>query len=231
MSRMSLARDGGLACAVALSFACGNSPGSRADAGTLGADAADGASPGAALAVDFRAAPALPADLGGPSALSLNRLALYALRDVQVVGEASSGDGRTTLSSVTLDWRDPESGDAWVSERTVEFRDAPVGTYSNLVFRLESYEFRGELDVSGNAEFAVEDELDAKTVVVDLADAVVAPGRTTTVVVGIDVATPLLAVDWSAVAQDDDSVELESSDPQISLVRAAVLKSFAAYAP
>lgn len=184
---------------------------------------ADDASPGSGgLVFRWKLDKGLPVEAG--SSVTIDSIELR-LRDVRALGDAAPGDARTTRDALELTWKPPEAPEP------LAFRSAPPGLYSELQGRLAGdgggFAFRirgtapwrdGELHA-----FEVEDE-GATAFSVALSNVELKAGAEKGL--DIELRTDFLGdVDWSALDLDQGVIELETGDPQMPSVRAALVEA------
>ena len=175
----------------------------------------------AGLEVTWQTAAAVP----GP-ADATHRVEELALRvsSVSAIGDAAPGDPRTSAGPITLAWGDD-------APQPLVFDQAPAGRYSRLELGLggadEAFELHGEvlLDAAWTS-FEIEDE--APIAITVPTAATVAPGARATIVVMLDLAAVLAAIDFGALPREGATLVLHREDPQIAAVRTALAAAFAA---
>jgi len=191
--------------------------------------------PNGGLLVTFVPDPRFPADLGGPSSAFLGKRARLKLRELRVIGDAAPGDERTFHDPVDLDWRceelecEEEGCECEPGGHPVDcaFPDAPDGIYSSVLARLESYEYRGTATTDIQRDFTITDLPTGMDLTIPLSDVPLSAGGTKVITIAVDVASPVLAVDWSTVTPDGTGVlVVDGASPQIGAVRDEVGSSF-----
>jgi len=215
--------------AVALTAACTPAPyGDDADGGSNpGQDGGADAGPAhAGLVFQWQNLPTLPGGLGESLYLDEVRMPL---RDVRAIGDAAPGDSRTYVSSLDLLWKHGE----WPP--VLSFPMAPPGLYSRFEFRVQSgegegYVLSGEIVLPGHdhkVKFAIHDS-QMLSVSVPLTGLSLEAGQVKTVLVKINIAAVLSAIDWSQVHVDDDEIDIGEDSPEISIIRAVLATSISA---
>ena len=176
------------------------------------------------LVFPFTLTPALPADLGSSVTVTSVKVRL---RSVRAIGDASAGDSRTYRQALELDWTDMQAPDPLV------FADAPAGIYSRLDARLDggtgsSFSIRGTVRVAGVLQsFKIEDEA-ATPLSIALGSIELKPGAIVTIPIELKLDGVLAGVDFTTLPSDDGALALETSNPQMAGVRAALLAAITA---
>jgi hypothetical protein len=148
---------------------------------------------------------------------------------VRAIGDAAPGDSRTYLSSLDLQWKHGQS------PPLLSFPMAPPGLYSRFEFRVQSgegegYVLTGEIVLPGHdhkIEFAIHDA-QMLSVSVPLIGLSLEPGQVKTILVMVDIAAVLHAIDWTHVEIDDDKIDIGEDSDQISVIRATLATSISA---
>ena len=183
----------------------------------------DGPGPDAAgdqgLLITWSTTPAIPGDAGGPT-VSVVEVELSSLR---ALGDAAPGDARTTATDLELDWR------AGISAPPLAFPAAPAGLYASLELGSggddEHVKLEGTVVVrSETYTYRIEDETPLSLSLP--VDAMVEPGARTEIPVVLDVAAVLAAVPFDQLEPDGTELRLESGDPEMAAVRAALTTAF-----
>lgn len=155
--------------------------------------------------------------------------AVFHLRDLRVVGDAGSGDARTTAPVAEVGWNDE------ASPATIVFPDAPPGLYARMLWTIDrgagtyAYELRGTAQTtSGREPYAI---LDRDPVAVDLDYQVMADaGVRTTIVTRVDFDDILDVVDFDAAPVIGGVRTITAGDPQLAAIRVEVRKAFGVHA-
>jgi hypothetical protein len=208
-----------------LAAACGDG----SDVGDAGVDGAVGGDAGQSDASDVPtgglifelvAVPALPEVTAD---LLVDEVRLE-LRDVRAIGDSAPGDARTSIASLSLEWR---PGD---EPRRLAFPLAPPGIYSSLQARFgggfdEALEIRGRVRRGGElVTFHVEHDDLAAPIVVDLGGLAVASAPRTAVV---SMSLSFLGgVPWDQIELEDGELKVEADDPQMAAVVSGLQAAF-----
>jgi hypothetical protein len=103
------------------------------------------------LSITWATSPSsIPGDTGGDDG-SIATMK-FRVANLRVIGDASAGDGRTSVDSIELDWASGAKPNA------VSFADAPAGLYSRVIMVIAdssnllnySYELSGTTKLDGN---------------------------------------------------------------------------------
>lgn len=151
--------------------------------------------------------------------------AAFHLRNLRVVGDAGSGDPRTTAPLVELGWSSEGR------PGTIVFPDAPPGLYSRMLWTIDrgagayAYELHGTAQTgTGREPYAI---LDADPIAIDLDYQIVAEaGAQTTIVTRVDFDDVLDVVDFDAAPLIGGVRTITAGDPQLAVIRVEVRKAF-----
>lgn len=180
-------------------------------------DTPDGGS--TVLHLAWAADPVVPGPVG--SGVVVER-ARFVLENLRVVGDAGPGDPRTSLTDLTLEWRETEAPDL------VDFPEAPSGIYSRVLFDIddgEAVEIRGTAEIEGTpVPFTVTDlgEL-AVSIEINLD---LPPGEERTQTIDVDLGRVLDAIDFQALPIIENRRVLREGDPQLEEARTKLRESF-----
>jgi hypothetical protein len=192
------------------------------------AQADSGNPPGhATLAFTWAVSPAPPANVGPKLAISEVRLAL---RDVRAIGDSATGDDRTSVGALDLKW-----GEDSPPPMTLSMPLAPPGLYSQFEFRIQGstgvgYELKGTF-IRGNDPPVAFEIHDSQFLPISLAleGLSLDVGETRTIEIRLDVAYVLDAIDWGALADEQDgAIEIDETNPHIGEVRTAIAAAYSA---
>ena len=182
-------------------------------AGPDGATAdGDGSGATAGLHVAFESDPApIPSLLDTGFTLET---VVFKFDNLKVIGDAGPGDPRTTASNFIVKWDDQ------TTPPPIDFSSAPTGLYSKVSFQIDghliddSYIVRGHVTVSGTSyPFKVEDR-SSLSASLDC-NLMLEAGGNETIKVKIAFKDALESVNWANVHNDEGTLELDDTDPQI----------------
>ena len=193
----------------------GDPPGGR-DGGDVDASVDSGNGDG--LVFDLRASPELPAELGGDHAIELETVRLV-LEDVRAIGDAATGDDRTSRSTFDLAWGEE-------ADNRLIYPDAPPGIYARLLATVASYEMRGWVTLeTGRVAFVVSDAAADLDLAIELGQPMLLPGSSLEIEVEVAVGEPLFEVGWSELA-GADSILIDETSSVIGAVREHLAEAF-----
>lgn len=183
---------------------------SEVDGGVIGDD--DGGSTGSA-GIEFRLKSkpsSFPGDAGGPFEVKIESV-VFNLRDIRAIGDSASGDERTSLPSLSLEW--PRSDDD-EDEYRFDFPSAPSGTYWELLAQVMDYEIEGTVKIDdARVPFEIEDELPSSlSLSVDLADLPLPVGSSEEVEIEVQLDRLVRDIAWDSVPEDDGKRVIEEGD-------------------
>jgi hypothetical protein len=203
---------------VVLGAACHVGSDYNYDAPPGGGDS--GGSGPAGLNVSWSAKPDIPSDLGNNMTLTS---ATFKLDTLRVIGDA--GDSRTSRSNFDLTWKDG------VKPSKINFADAPTGLYSRVSIQADghiiydSYQIKGTVKIGAMTwDFEVHDRA-ALNVSLPI-NQMLQPGKSTTVKLQLQIDAALAGVDWTTVAHDDTTLDLDTTDSQMSAFRSRLMSGF-----
>lgn len=151
--------------------------------------------------------------------------ASFAAHNIRLIGDAVSGDSRTTRNTVAV---------AWTAAGTPEptlFPDAPTGLYSKVSFELDgkildpSYQITGTVLVGGDSFPFVISDLD-EIEISQSTSCALAPGGKAEIDVVMDLEPALAGVDFSTVRNDSGTLVLDNQNSQLSAFRSRVHDAF-----
>jgi hypothetical protein len=155
--------------------------------------------------------------------------ATFNARDIRLIGDASASN-RTTLNAVEVAWT------AAGVPAPILFPDAPPGLYSKVSFELDgklladSYVITGTAVVAGQTyPFKIHDvdEIEVSQPI----SAELMPGGHTDVLVVLDLATPLMGLDFSMFRNDGGTLVLDNASSQLGVFREQLRTAFTAPPP
>lgn len=149
----------------------------------------------------------------------------FHLRNLRVVGDAGSGDPRTTAPLVELGWSSEGR------PGTIAFPDAPPGLYSRMLWTIDrgagayAYELHGTAQTgAGREPYAIRD---ADPIAIDLDYQIVAQaGAQTTIVTRVDFDDLLDVADFDAAPLIGGVRTITTGDAQLAAIRVEVRKAF-----
>lgn len=172
---------------------------------------------GAGVRVTWAVQPEVPGPASATVTVSELRLQCSSLR---LIGDvAPPGDPRTSRGAIDLRWRRDQA------PMPVVMASAPPGLYSRLELGVggadEHLTIKGEATVGGvTRPFEIEDERrHGVTLALTLT---LAPGRSATIPVSIDVGVVLAAVPFADLDVDDGTLVFDDDDPRLDAVWAAL---------
>lgn len=143
------------------------------------------------------------------------------LSNVRAIGDSAPGDERTTIENLTLSFVESDS-------QVVQFDAAPVGRYSRVRARVDSFVTRGELTIGAellNWEIDVQApgglELDISLAPVDLE-----PGQQAQIDLAVELDKPYDEVDWDSFDTSGGTLRVDDSYREIDSVREKILDAF-----
>ena len=238
----------GIVCVVLLvtsgSWACGggadDDPPGTPDSGgddvpfqDASVDPLDSGIPTAGLVLRFGSDPLLPGPLGGdPHGAFIDEMRVE-LQDLRAVGDSETGEN-TTRPALSLRWGGSGGGDVrgggpGSGDIEVRFPTAPPGYYSLIKADIMSYRARGDVEVEGGAEFEIDDTPPTPiSISIPLEDFLLEDGTSRTVDIHCSLHEAVGDVPWDTIDPGEDDLEIETGDPEIAPVRAAMGRSFTA---
>jgi hypothetical protein len=225
-------------------------PSGAVDAGNVSGDAApaqDGSTAPsdsgvltAGLRLTFGSDPALPGALGGDPFGAYIEEVRVDLEDLRVVGDSETGQN-TTRPFLALRWGDGGGGEddggddlrqggQGPGDIEVQFPTAPPGYYSLVKADISSYRARGTVELDGGTDFEIDDTPPTPiSISISLDDLLLDAGTIRTVSIHLALSEVVGDVPWDAIDADGgDDLKIESDDPEIAAVRAAMGRAFAA---
>jgi hypothetical protein len=202
-------------CVVAALAACHGSPTASPDA--PGADAASGG-----LTVRFATRQHVPGDIGNGLTIGTATLQFATLA---LVGDSGAGDPNTTQVNFAETW------DTGEMPEEISFPDAPAGLYSKVGFEIDGFvvndsiDIEGMVQVSGNTKaFEIHDR--GLTPVSLDCHATLQPGGMTGLVIELDLANALGAIDFTQVPDLGGTLVVAPFDHQLQGFREKLSESF-----
>lgn len=151
--------------------------------------------------------------------------ATFAFDNLRVIGDAGPSDTRTTATAFQLHW---ESSSA---PGPIDFTDAPSGVYSKVSFQIDghlvtsSYHLKGQVNINGTwIPYSVEDR-NALSLSLDI-NRTLQPGGTETIGLLVKFHDALAGIDFQALPTDDNALQLETGDPQMTNFRDKLTQNF-----
>ncbi len=201
---------------TAFVVACGTDPGPGT--GDAGADAME--TPMGGLRLLFDSVPDIPDSAGGPFDARIDT-ATIRLRNLRAIGDAAPGDERTRVEDLTLRWTDETQPGA------VVFANAPLGLYSQVAAEIVEYTITGSVKIMDvTYPFEIEDNPPPISVVASIDGTMVSAGEVEDVTIKIQIGDVVTDIDWADQEIEDNMIELESDDPDISDVREEMSELF-----
>jgi hypothetical protein len=200
---------------------CACSSGTRAtpDGGNPGSD---GPSGGAGLHVQWGITPAVPGQTGTNVTV---KSVLFRVDDLRVIGDAGSGDPRTSREDFQLSWMENQQPEP------IAFPDAPTGLYSKVTIQADGHLVDDSYAIAGTArvsdvtwDFQIHDR-EALTANIDIMTTL-DPGGEANVPIRVRLDHALGVIDFSTLRQDGGHLELDTLDTQMATFRAALATSF-----
>lgn len=197
--------------------ACHHSVAEAPDAGSPDSHVAE-----LGLVVPWATTPAIPGASGAFTVTS----AQFRVANVRLIGDAGTGDPRTSLDNFLLTW------DASHQPAPASFVAAPSGLYSKVTLTVDghleedSYDIAGTVMVGGVSHpFKVHDR-DWVDVALQISTTL-EPGTQMHVPIDIHLDRALGAVDWSTVYDHDGALDLATYDFQMPAFRDKLAAAFA----
>ena len=173
--------------------------------GGLSGNGDGGSSDSAGIEFRIQSRPSsFPGDAGGPFEVRITS-AVFNLRDVRAIGDSAPGDERTSLSSLALEWPRGEGEEEEDDEYRFEFRNAPSGTYWELLAQIIDYEIEGTVKIDEQrVPFEIEDELSSSlSLSLDLGDLPLPVGSSEKVEIELRLDELVRNIAWDTVPEDD----------------------------
>ena len=151
--------------------------------------------------------------------------AAFHLRNLRVVGDAGSGDPRTTAPLVELGWSSEGR------PGTIVFPDAPPGLYSRMLWTIDRGAGRYAWELHGTAQTSAGREpyaiLDDDALPIDLDYQIMAEaGTLTTIVTRVEFDDVLDVIDFDAAPVIGGVRTITEGDLQLAAIRAEVVRAF-----
>lgn len=178
--------------------------------------------PGNGLTVTFALVSPIPIDA---NMATIERITFRAM-SVRAIGDAASGDARTTQNDYLMKWTASESPAA------IAFAEAPIGLYSSVAIQLApkngeaAWELHGEC-MRNNERLDFEIDSDEPLSLSVPVNEMLSPGGSATIAIQLDAAAVIGNIDWDAQAKDGDKVTIDEDSaamPQIIAALRASLK-------
>jgi hypothetical protein len=199
--------------------ACHSAPAAQPD-GVAPPDGPNGGASG--LHVTWASTPTIPGMAS--SNVTINSV-LFRVDDLRVIGDAGSGDPRTSQESFELKWGASARPDEIV------FGDAPTGVYSKVTLQADGHLIDNSYEITGSVrindvmkDFEIHDR-DALTANVDIS-VMLEPGGRANVPLRLRFDEALGVIDFTTLRVDDGKLELDTLDLQMPVFRTKLAASF-----
>lgn len=199
----------------------GPAPGGTADADIAGADSGFiGGEITEGIGLRFEVSPEFGETFEhNDSVISVGELE-FTIVDLRLIGDAASGDDRTSKDVVRLSWEEdgPEQ---------VGYGNAPAGMYSRVRGTVVEFSIDGEVEIEGGESVEYEAESDGVALPIDFAlEFNLEAGGAETVSIEVDLQKIAEEIPFKELTIEDGSIEIEDDSEAMEKIEEKISESF-----
>lgn len=185
-------------------------------------DESDAGEPTGGAYLRFRTIPELNSELAISDATFAFRDIQIELSDLRLIGDAATGDERTRIEQVRLEWNG-EVGPV----SSASYPDAPPGLYSIVRGAFTAFAFSVDVERDGMEDFRLEVDYEQQPIAIDIAlESQLEAGAPLEVDIAITLADVLASIDLDELVVEDGTAEIVDESPLLGAIADSLSNSF-----